>query len=190
MVSLGRADAGLTWRGLAAQWKALGLNLKYLVGMNFSNHPSNGYAIRTADLKDKKRVDAYTRFFKASCMAYDFTRTNPFAAAQITYAQFPDLREQMNPQLALDAMLELGTAYFEGDRVGKGYGYSDPAAWKSYIETVHGLGQIENHLKVENVISNAFVEGANDYDREKVREQAKAHPLTDEFKDLKVNYAL
>jgi len=158
--------------------------------MNFSNHPSNGYAIRTADLKDKKRVDAYTRFFKASCMAYDFTRTNPFAAAQITYAQFPDLREQMNPQLALDAMLELGTAYFEGDRVGKGYGYSDPAAWKSYIETVHGLGQIENHLKVENVISNAFVEGANDYDREKVREQAKAHPLTDAFKDLKVNYAL
>lgn len=190
MVSLGRADAGLTWRGLAAQWKALGLNLKYLVGMDFSKHPSNGYAIRTADLKDEARVDAYTRFFKATCMAYDFTRANPLAAAQLTYAQFPALREQMNPQLALDAMLELGTAYFDGDRAGKGYGYSDPEAWKSYIDTVHKLGQIENHLKVENVINNAFVKGANDYDREKVRAQAKAHPLTDEFKDLKVNYEL
>ena len=74
-------------------------------------------------------------------------RANPRAAGQITYGRFPALREQMAPQLALDSMLELGTIYFDGDRIGKGYGYSDLESWQAYIDTVHKLGQIQNHYK-------------------------------------------
>ena len=165
MVALGRADAGLAWRGLAAQWKALGMKLKFLVGMEFSNHPSNGYAIHRDDLKDEIRVDVWTRFFKANCLAYEFTRANPRAAGQITYGRFPALREQMAPQLAMDSMLELGTMYFDGDRVGKGYGYSDLESWQAYIDTVHKLGQIRNHYKAEDVVSNVFVKEANNIDK-------------------------
>ncbi len=188
MVSLGKADAGLTWRGLAAQWTALGMKLKYLVGQEFSNHPSNGYAIRREDLEDSARAEIWTRFFKANCMAFEFTRANPRGAAQITYSRFPALREQMNPQLALDSMLELGTLYFGGDRIGKGYGYSDLASWQSYIDTVHELGQIQNHYKAEDVVTNRFIEAANDIDRKRARAQGKAFDLSDEFKDLEVRY--
>ncbi len=188
MVALGRADAGLAWRGLAAQWKALGMKLKFLVGMEFSNHPSNGYAIHRDDLKDEIRVDIWTRFFKANCLAYEFTRANPRAAGQITYGRFPALREQMAPQLAMDSMLELGTMYFDGDRVGKGYGYNDLESWQAYIDTVHKLGQIRNHYKAEDVVSNVFVKEANNIDRDRARAEGKAFELDDNFKDLEINY--
>ncbi len=187
-VALGRADAGLAWRGLAAQWLALGLKLKFLVGKDFSNHPSNGYAIRREDLQDEARIDIWKRFFKANCMAFEFTRANPRAAAQITYSQFPALREQMTPQLALDSMLELGTIYFDGDRVGKGYGYSDLESWQAYIDAVYGLGQIQKHYKAKDVVTNFFVEAANNFDRERIQEEGKAFELKDEFKKLEIRY--
>jgi NitT/TauT family transport system substrate-binding protein len=187
-VSLGQADAGLSWRGLAAQWLAQGLELKYLVGKEFSNHPANGYCIRKEDLDDEARVDLLTRFFKANCMAFEFSRANPQAAAQITYAQFPALREQMTPQLALDSMLELGTGYFEGERIGKGYGYLDLESWQSYIDTVYELGQIKNQYKAGDVVTNFFIEEANKFDREKARADAAAFELDDEFKGLEIKY--
>jgi len=88
-VALGRADAGLTWRGLAAQWMALGLKLKFLVGTEFSGHPSNGYAIRREDLEHDARIDIWRRFFRANCMAFEFTRANPRAAARLPIPNSP-----------------------------------------------------------------------------------------------------
>ena len=187
-VVLGRADAGLTWRGLAAQWMALGLKLKFLVGTEFSGHPSNGYAIRREDLEHDARIDIWRRFFRANCMAFEFTRANPRTAAQITYTEFPALREQVPPQLALDSMLELGTIYFDGARIGKGYGYSNLESWQSYIDTVYELGQTQKHYKAEDVVINFFVEAANHFDRERVREEGKAFNLKDEFQDLEIRY--
>lgn len=187
-VEQGEADAGLTWRGLAAQWKAQGRDLKYLVGKEFSDHPANGYAIRREDLDDEARVDVWNRFFQANAMAYEFSRTSPRAAAQITYNQFPALREQMTPQLALDSMLELGTGYFEGERRGEGYGYSDLESWQDYIDTLHDLGQIEERYDAEEVVTNQFIEPANNFDHEAVRADADAFEVDDDFKDLEIKY--
>ena len=64
VVAQGQADAALSWRGLAAQWDAQGLELDYIVGNDFSDHPSNGYAIREDDLEDPDKVDAWERFFR------------------------------------------------------------------------------------------------------------------------------
>lgn len=187
-VALGQADAGLAWRGLAAQWLAQGLELKFLVGKEFSKHPANGYAIRQTDLEDEARVDIWHRFFKGVCMGYEFTRANPRAAAQITYNQFPALQEQMTPQLALDSMLELGSNYFEGERIGKGYGYNDLESWQMYIDTVFELGQIQNHYKAEDVVSNALIEEANNFDRERARADGEAFQLAEDFQNLEVKY--
>jgi NitT/TauT family transport system substrate-binding protein len=187
-VALGQADAALSWRGLAAQWLAQGLELKFLVGKDFSNHPANGYAIHKEDLEDEAKVDIWHRFFKGVCMGYEFTRANPRAAAQITYNQFPALQEQMAPQLALDSMLELGSNYFEGERIGKGYGWLDPQSWQSYIDTVYELGQIQNHYQADEVISNALIEEANNFDRERARADGEAFELNEDFQDLEIKY--
>lgn len=189
-VVTGEADAALSWRGLAAQWLAQGMDLRFLVGKTFSDHPANGYAIRVEDIDDPEWVDIWERFFKANAMAFEFTRANPQAALQMTYGEFPALREQMTPQLALNSMLELGTGYFEGDRLGKGYGWSDLESWQSYIDTVYELGQIENHLDANDVVTNMFIAEANNFDKAAVREDAANFEVDEEYRDLEVNYEL
>ena len=186
VVAQGKADAALAWRGLAAQWDAQGLELDYIVGKEWSDHPSNGYAIRTEDLEDPDQVDAWNRFFQCVAMGLDFSRQNPRAAAQITYDQFPALQEQMTPQLALDSMLQLGCGYYDSYEIGEGYGYSDVENWDAYIQTVYDLGQIENRLDVNDVVTNQFVEFANSFDAERTKADAESFELKDEWKDVEV----
>ncbi|MCO6452192.1 MAG: ABC transporter substrate-binding protein [Caldilineales bacterium] len=186
VVAQGQADAALAWRGLAAQWDAQGLELDYIVGNDFSDHPSNGYDIRKSDLDDPDKVDMWSRFFQCVAMGLDFARQNPRAAAQITYEQFPALQEQMTPQLALDSMLQLACGYYESYELGLGYGYHDMDNWDNYIQTVFDLGQIENRLAVEDVVTNQFVEAANNFDKERVKQDAENFQLNEEWQNVSV----
>lgn len=186
VVAQGQADAALAWRGLAAQWDAQGLELDYIVGNDFSDHPSNGYDVRKSDLEDPEKVDTLNRFFQCVAMGLDFARQNPRAAAQITYNQFPALQEQMTPQLAIDSMLQLACGYYESYNLGKGYGYHDLDAWDNYIQTVYDLGQIENRLAVDDVVTNQFVEAANKFDAERVKQDAENFQLSPEWQDVQV----
>jgi len=186
LVSEGKADAALTWRGLASQWTAQGLELDYLVGKTFSDHPANGYVIKTADLKDPARVDLLTRFFKCVSMGLDFSRNNPRAAAQITYKQFPALAEQMTPQLAFNSMWELGCNYWDGFYMGEGYGYSDIQAWSDYVDDVYDLGQIKNRLPTESVVTNQFIKPANDFDHERTKKDALNFKLEPEWEAVQL----
>lgn len=186
VVAQGKADAALGWRGLAAQWDAQGLPLDYLVGREFSKHPSNGYAIRKEDLNDPKKVEIWNRFFKCVAMGLEFGRLNPRAAAQITYDKFPALKEQMTPQLAFNSMWQLGCGYFDAYNDGKGYGYSYLDNWQSYIDTVYKLGQIKTPLKVGDVATNQFVDQANKFDAAKVKKDADNFKLRDEWKAVTV----
>ena len=186
LVGEGQADAALAWRGLGPQWKAQGMDFKYLVGKELSKHPANGYAINRNDLQDPKKVDMWNRFFKCVAMGIEFARQNPRAAAQITYDKFPALREQMTPQLAFDSMWQLGCNYWRGADIGKGIGYSDLDGWNNYIDAVFNLGQIKTRPKTEDVVTNQFVEAANSFDKDKVKKDAGAFQLKDEWKNVQV----
>jgi NitT/TauT family transport system substrate-binding protein len=176
-VSLGKADAALSWRGLTSQWGAQGLNYRYLIGTDFSKDPSNGYVIRAADLKDPAKKDMWERFFRANAMAFEFARQNPRAAAQIVYEQFPAIREQMKPQLAFDSFLELASLYLASGIQGKGYGYNDMTNWQNYIDRVYKLGQIKTDYKADQVLTNELIAGANNFDKAKVKADADAFKL-------------
>jgi NitT/TauT family transport system substrate-binding protein len=182
VVSQGRADAGLAWEGLRAQLAGQGLKLKYLLGSEFSEGPSNSYVVRKADLDDDKLKDAYARFFKAVVMGMTFTKENPQAAAQITYRKRPDLAATLEPQLALESMIELATAYGTTEREGQGFGYHPEEAWENYIKNIAELGQIKKVLPLEDVITNEFVEPANrDADTDRARSDAEGFELDDDF---------
>ncbi len=180
-VALGQADAALAWRGLTAQWGAQGLEFDYLIGTDFSTQPSNGYAIRKADLSDPAMKEMWEKFFQANAMAFEFGRLNPRAAAQITYDQFPALREQMEPQLAFDSMVELADLYFGSYKAGLGYGYNDVDNWQAYIDTVYDLGQIENQYAAGDVVTNELIEAANAFDAARVAEDAANFELSEEW---------
>jgi NitT/TauT family transport system substrate-binding protein len=182
VVSQGRADAGLAWEGLRAQLAGQGLKLKYLLGSEFSEGPSNSYVVRAADLDDDNRKDVYARFFKGVVMGMTFAKVNPQAAAQITYRKLPDLAATLEPQLALESMIELATAYGTTEREGNGFGYHPEDAWENYIKNIAQLGQIKKVLPLEDVITNEFVEPANrDADTDRARSDAEGFELDDDF---------
>jgi|GEM_PF-191156 NitT/TauT family transport system substrate-binding protein len=177
-VASGQADAALSWRGLTSQWTAQGLKFRYLIGTDFSKQPSNGYAIRKADLQDPAKKDMWTRFFKANAMAFEFAKDNPRAAAQIVYEQFPAIREQMKPQLAFDSFLELAGLYLQSGLQGKGYGYNDLTNWQNYIDTVFKLGQIKTDYKADQVVTDELIAAANDFDKAAVKKDADSFQLS------------
>ena len=182
VVSQGQADAGLAWEGLRAQLAGQGLKLKYLLGSEFSEGPSNSYVVRAADLEDEKLKDVYARFFKGVVMGMTFAKENPQAAAQITYRKLPDLAATLEPQLALESMIELATAYGTTEREGQGFGYHPEEAWENYIKNIAELGQIKKVLPLEDVITNEFVEPANaEADTDRARSDAEGFELDDDF---------
>jgi NitT/TauT family transport system substrate-binding protein len=182
VVSQGKADAGLAWEGLRAQLAGQGLKLKYLLGSEFSEGPSNSYVVRKADLDDENQRDVFHRFFKGVVMGMTFTKTNPRAAAQITYRKLPDLAATLEPQLALESMIELATAYGTTEREGQGFGFHPIEAWENYIQNIADLGQIKKVLPIDDVLTNDFVEPANsEADVERARSDAEAFELDDDF---------
>jgi len=185
MVAQGKADAALAWLALDVQWNAVGLDLKYFKGSDFSIMPSNGYCVRKDDLKDPAMKDALTRFMKASCMGMHFGVKNPQAAAQIVYDRFSAVREQMTPDIALESMRQLAYAYVEGERRGLGYGAFVPEGWRKYLDIIYELGQTKRHLTVEETITNELIAEANNFDRKRVEADAEAFKLNSTWKEVK-----
>lgn len=178
-VALGKADVGLCWEGLRGQWEAQDFNLRYFIGQEFSKQPSNGYAVRKSDLQDPAKKELISKFLRASAMGIDFARSNPRAAAQITYEKFPALKEQMTPELALISMQQLHWLYTYSARVGDGYGWFPEEAWTNYLKVVNDLGQTTKLLPTADCITNEFIAYANDFDKAKVKKDAEAFQLND-----------
>jgi NitT/TauT family transport system substrate-binding protein len=182
IVSEGVVDAGLAWEGLRAQLQGQGFRLEFLLGSEFSKGPSNVYAVRSADLGDEGRRDAYTRFLQGVVMGLEFAKANPRAAAQITYRRFPELAGALSPQIALESMLQLASGYGAGVRAGKGWGFHDPEAWEAYLATIFELGQTKKQLTPDDVLTNELVEAANaGANVERARSDAGAFELDEDF---------
>jgi len=185
MVHLGKADAALGWLALDVQWDAVGLELKYFRGSDFSVMPSNGYAVRKSDLTNPAKRDALVKFFKGSSMGLHFGRTNPQAAAQIVYERFPAVREQMTPDIALESMRQLAYSYVEGERRGLGYGAFVPEGWEKFLKIIYDLGQTKRLLSVEETITSELIAEANDFNKKQVERDAKAFELNNTWKNIK-----
>lgn len=186
LVQQGQADAALSWEGLRAQWDAIGYNFRHLIGSEFSKDPSNGYAIRAADLEDPEKRAVMTCFLRGVAMGLEFGRLNPQAAGQITYAQFAAVREQMTPELALESMRQLMYLYNQTHAAGLGYGYSDMDNWQSYLDRLYDLGQTTRRLLAEEVVSNDLIELVNAFDKERVAADAAAFELSEEWAGLEL----
>jgi len=186
LVVEGQADAALAWEGLRAQWDAQGLALDYLIGTDFSNDPSNGYAIRAADLEDPAAAAVMTCFLRGVAMGLEFGRQNPQAAAQITYAQFPALQESVEPTLALESMRQLMYLYNTTNAMGLGYGYNNEENWQSYLDRLADLGQTTRRIEASEAVNNALLEQVNNFDVDRVGADAAAFELDDTWSGVEL----
>ena len=184
-VDQGQADAALTWEGLRAQWGATGLEYDYILGKDWSKFPSNSFQIRKEDFEDSALADLYTRYLRGWAMGMEFSYWNPRAATEITMNE-PTISQALNETfqdkaVAVESMWE-NALIFRGDfATREGWGWHDMASWQGYFDTIHDLGQITKAIKAEDVCKNDYIAGANDFDVEQVKEDARTYALSPEY---------
>jgi NitT/TauT family transport system substrate-binding protein len=189
----GEADAALSWAGLRAQWLAGGLDFDYIIGKTWSKFPANSFQIRRSDSEDAALDDLYTRYLRGWAMGLEFGHQNPRAAVQITMeaeeiaaalgATFTD------KAIAVESMWQLADVY-RGDwktRDGGKWGWADMAGWTLFLDTIKEIGQLtDQDITAEDIISNKYVGGANEFDKAQVKADADAFELAEEFAAVEV----
>ncbi len=180
----GQGDAALSWEGLRAQWGGQGLDFDYLIGRNFSKFPANTFVIRRADFEDADKKKLYEDYLRGWAMGLEFGHVNPRAATHIVMQQFPAL--QLTPEVATESMMQLANV-FRGDfERRKGWGWHDLDSWSLFLKTIKDIGQIPTEIKAEDVIKNDYVAAANEFDKAKVKADAEAYALPDDYAKVDV----
>ena len=63
----------------------------------------------------------------------------------------------------------------------EGWGDHDLDSWQTYFDTLLELDQIAEEISAENVCKNDYIAGANDFDVEAVKEDARTYELNETF---------
>jgi NitT/TauT family transport system substrate-binding protein len=183
----GQADAALSWEGLRAQWKGQGLDFDYLLGKNVSTFPANSYVTRKSDLSDPAKVDLYTRYLRGFAMGYEFGHINPRAASHIVMEEFPGLKTQMTPAVITESMMQMDAlAHAKWEERQEMWGYHLIPSWQAYFDAIKKIGQVTKEIKAEDVVSNDLIPGANDFDKAKVKADADAYQLPEDWQSVDV----
>jgi NitT/TauT family transport system substrate-binding protein len=188
----GQADSALAWGGLRSQWLAGGLDFDYIIGRTWSKFPANSFQIRRTDFEDTALDDLYTRYLRGHAMGLEFGHLNPRAATQITMESEPigPALQELFPDknIAVQSFWELATNC-RGDwpnRNGGMWGWADLAGWNLFLDTITEIGQLTKDIAAEDIVSNKYVEAANDFDKAKVKADADAFVLSAEFEAVPV----
>jgi NitT/TauT family transport system substrate-binding protein len=178
-----KADAALSWEGLRAQWLGQGLDFDYIMGQKFSKFSGNSFVVRTEDFESPAGKELLTRYLRGWAMGLEFGLKNPKAATQLTLDQFPALKKQMKPDVAVHSFLELANT-FQANFAERGnkWGAHSTASWDSFFSVIHKIGQVDQTLSTGKYIRNDLIDGANDFDHAKVAQDADAYQLTSGFK--------
>jgi NitT/TauT family transport system substrate-binding protein len=183
----GQADAALSWEGLRAQWRGQGLDFDYLLGKNVSTFPANSYVTRKSDLSDPAKAELYTRYLRGFAMGYEFGHLNPRAASHIVMEEFPGLKTQMTPAVITESMMQMDAlAHAKWEERQQMWGYHLMPSWQAYFDAILSIGQISKEIKAEDVVSNELIPGANDFDKAKVKADAEAYQLPEEWQSVDV----
>jgi NitT/TauT family transport system substrate-binding protein len=186
----GQADAALCWEGLRAQWFAQGLDFNYILGKDWSKFPANSFQIRRTDFEDEALAELYTNYLRGWAMGLEFGYQNPRAATQITMEE-----ESIGPALnatfedkavAVESMWQLATVYRGDWATREGWGWASMEDWNLFLTTIRDIGQLTRDITAEEIISNDFVAGANDFDMEQVTADASGFELAEEFEAVAV----
>ncbi len=169
MVLADKVDAAFSWEKGYQLWQAQGLDLRPISFFEFVNMPGNPLVTAKANLESNP--DLYQRFSRAMAQAEYFVECNPEAATQMVLDRFPSIDVSLEDGVeVIKAAVRLWTSAdgFEEH----GYGYIDDSAWEECIKYAKECGFVTGDYTAADCYTNQFVEGANDFDREKVEADA------------------
>lgn len=177
----GQGDAALSWEGLRAEWIATGLDFEYWLGVQNSNFPANSFVVRRADLEDPDKRAFLEEYLRGWAMGLEFAVHNPQAAVEMVFEQFPTLASNVGAEVGTMSILQQINV-FSGDMDKReGWGWHDMESWQAFFDQLLELGQIEEPIDAQNVLTNDFIGPANDFDHEKVKADAESVEVGEEM---------
>jgi NitT/TauT family transport system substrate-binding protein len=123
-------------------------------------------------------------------MGLEFGYQNPRAATQITMEE-PSIGPALNDTfadkaVAVESMWQLATVYRGDWPTREGWGWADMESWTIFLDTIREIGQLTREISAENIVSNDYVAGANDFDMDQVTADAESFELSEEFEAVAV----
>jgi len=181
----GQGDAALAWEGLRAEWIATGLEFEYWLGVQNSPLPANTFVVRAADMEDADKAAFMTAYLRGWAMGMEFAETNPQAAVQAVFDQFPTLASNVGPQLGCMSLIQQANV-FRGDMATRqGWGWHDMASWQQFFDLTAQIGQTDV-IAATDVCTNDLIPGANDFDHAQVKADAEAAGIPAGFESVDV----
>ncbi len=183
-LAAGQGDAALSWEGLRAEWIATGLEFEYWLGVQHSHFPANSFVVRRSDLDDPDRRAFLEEYLRGWAMGMEFAYYNPRAAVEAVFEQFPTLASSLGAELGTTSILQQINV-FRGDMENReGWGWHDMASWQAFFDTIHETGQVSSAIDAEHVLTNDFIEPANDFDHQAVKADADDYELSEDMQAL------
>jgi NitT/TauT family transport system substrate-binding protein len=139
-----------------------------------SDIPNAGYAATPATIQSK--ADALRRFSRAIVKAAIFTYANPKAAArwflEVSGGRFTDA----DVQKKADEFVLLRPDLPGTDPMSKKIGYLSPTSMQLYARVLQQYGTTKDVVPVSAIVTDQFIEFANDFDHQSVITLAKNWP--------------
>jgi NitT/TauT family transport system substrate-binding protein len=93
----------------------------------------------------------------------------------------------MSPAVITESMMQMDAlAHAKWEERQQMWGYHLIPSWQAYFDAIKSIGQITNDIKAEDVVSNDLIPGANDFDKAKVKADADAYQLPEDWQSVDV----
>lgn len=170
-LNTGKVDALALWDGIYFGLERGGAQLDYLYHPTLHKFGNFGYMTSDQVLQNNK--DGLCAFGRAIAKATYFLQENPRAAVPMYWESNPSAKGDGSEDAfnkTLDEITKMTATYGSVDT----FGQIDTEAFAAYLEMLKEQGYISKPLSVEDVSTGDLAACANEFDKETVREQARA----------------
>ncbi|MCZ6486190.1 MAG: ABC transporter substrate-binding protein [Acidobacteria bacterium] len=180
LLQQGQIDALIQSDTILAAMEQVGAQYRYLPNTEYmDSYFQGGLFVRRDYLRtNRKEVCAYVR---GLAKGVEFAFENPEAAIHIHWKIYPEskprgISEEQALQFSLAVLRSRMYKWDPSDELVKKHGAYSHEEWMKIVELMGLKGAVTDEM-VRSLYSNEVVECANDFDAEKVREQARNYRL-------------
>lgn len=163
-------DAVWTWDGEWQQWLAEGTDIAYLSAEEVYDSSSNSIITSTAMVEQYPNlVEGFCRALAKGCY---FCYLNPRAAADIIITEWKSLMVDLDTAEKIVStsinFMTGGKEVMEGNTIGE----HSEASWELMMGDYVKMGIVKEAIPLDKCFTNQFIEGANNWDRAEVKDDA------------------
>lgn len=170
-VEQGEVDAVLTWEMEYQNWEDQGLEFS-VFGQDSVPYQSN--TLMTSEELIEDDPELIESALRAAAMGAEFIRHNPEAGARISSEAFTGTTPE-TPQGMTAVVSKLSELMSGGTASTDGYGIHRPDDWQTLAHALYDDDVIGAEVDIEAMLTDEFIEYANDFDHDRVKADAEAY---------------